>query len=352
MHDNIAKTLLAWYDRNRRSLPWRDTVDAYGTWVSEIMLQQTRVETVIGYFGRFMEAFPNVQALAEAPLEDVLKLWEGLGYYSRARNLHKGAQMIVAQYGGIVPRDVVQLRKIPGIGEYTAGAIASIAYQVRTPAVDGNVIRVVSRVCGIRENVGIPSVKRMLTEQAAAMVPEERPGDYNQAVMDLGATVCTPGTPDCEACPLRSVCNAYAEGDAEMLPVLPMKSSPKEYEYDVLLLLSGNRILMRRRTETLLEGLWVYPLLEGHRVPDALIKAACRKLRLQAEHLHLLGEAKHIFTHQIWRMRIYAAQVPEDADAPMGYRFVTLEEMQALTIPTAVAKAKKFAQSLLEEKQA
>ena len=347
MSNSVAEMLLSWYDEHRRILPWREIADPYGTWISEIMLQQTRVETVIPYYERFLAAFPDVQSLAAADLDDVLKLWEGLGYYSRARNLHKGAQQIVENFGGSLPDDLALLQKIAGIGAYTAGAIASIAYGKPVPAVDGNVIRVVSRLKGIRENVGIPSVRRLLEAEAAALVPENRPGDYNQAVMDLGSSVCVPGTPECAVCPLRPCCNAYAEDDADALPVLPLKTPPKVYEYDVLLIRSGNRILMRRRTESLLHGLWVYPMLPGWRDADSLAAAAQQEVRLPLESVRCLGEAKHVFTHQVWLMRLYAADAPDNAAATRGMQFMSPEEMRALTIPTAVVAAKREAEKLL-----
>ncbi|MDO4484092.1 MAG: A/G-specific adenine glycosylase [Clostridia bacterium] len=280
---NATLALLNWYDANKRTLPWRDINDPYATWVSEIMLQQTRVETVLRYFPRFMERFPTVQALADAGEDEVLKMWEGLGYYSRARNLHKGAKQVAAEYGGAVPRDADTLRKISGIGDYTAGAIASIACGQAVPAVDGNVIRVISRLRGVRENVGIPSVKRQITELAAALVPQDRPGDFNQALMDLGSRVCVPGTPDCAACPLQPFCDAFDAGDAEDLPQLPRKNPPKVIDYDVLLLRSpSGRVLVRQRTEAMLRGLWVFPMAEGHQTGTALKRFVRQKLKLTA----------------------------------------------------------------------
>ena len=347
MSNSVAEMLLSWYDEHRRILPWREITDPYRTWISEIMLQQTRVETVIPYYERFLAAFPDVQSLAAADLDDVLKLWEGLGYYSRARNLHRGAQQIVENFGGVLPDDTAQLRKIAGIGAYTAGAIASIAYGKPVPAVDGNVIRVVSRLRGIRENVGIPSVRRLLEAEAAALVPVNRPGDYNQAVMDLGSSVCVPGTPECAVCPLRTVCDACAADDADELPVLPLKTPPKVYEYDVLLIQSGSRILMRRRSESLLHGLWVYPMLPEWRDANSLAAAAQKEIRLPLESVRYLGEAKHVFTHQVWLMHLYAADVPDAAAAPRGMQFISLDEMRTLTIPTAVAAAKREAEKLL-----
>ena len=341
MSARIAPMLLAWYDQHARTLPWRGIHDPYRTWVSETMLQQTRVETVLGYYARFLERFPTVADLAAAPEDDVLKMWEGLGYYSRARNLHKGAQQVMAEYGGVIPSNVEQLRKISGIGSYTAGAIASIAFDQPVPAVDGNVIRVVSRLRGIRENVGIPSVRRTLEGEAASLVPEDRPGDFNQALMDLGATICTPGTPACEKCPLQGECDAFSAGDAEELPVLPRKNPPKVIDYTVCLIFSGNRVLMRQRTEAMLRGLWVFPMAEG-KLTLRQMPAAVKKLTKQAvKAVASAGEARHVFTHQIWQMQLCTMTVPADAQAPAGYQFIPVGEMENLAIPTAVKAAVK-----------
>lgn len=347
MKEQCSSLLLKWYDQNARTLPWRGIHDPYRTWVSETMLQQTRVETVIGYYARFLERFPTVEALAAAPQDDVLKLWEGLGYYSRARNLHKGAQQVVAEHNGVIPDDVAALKRISGIGPYTAGAIASIAYDQPVPAVDGNVIRVVSRLKGIRENVGIPSVRRALEHAAAQLVPEQRPGDFNQAVMDLGAAVCVPGTPSCERCPLRKICDAYEAGDAEELPVLPRKTPPKQLHYDLCLVFAGERVLMRQRTETMLQGLWVYPMLEGEHTAKQLPRALQRLTKLSIGEASPVGEAKHVFTHQVWMMRMYIMHTEADAEAPEDWRFVTLEEMEQLAIPTAVRAARALVQRKL-----
>ncbi|MBQ7848732.1 MAG: A/G-specific adenine glycosylase [Clostridia bacterium] len=346
--ERSQKLLLAWYDAHARALPWRGIHDPYRTWVSETMLQQTRVETVLGYYERFLARFPTVEALAAAPLDDVLKLWEGLGYYSRARNLHKGAQQVVNEQGGVIPREASVLRKLSGVGPYTAGAIASIAYDQPVPAVDGNVIRVVSRLCGIRENVGVPSVRRRLEAAAAELVPEQRPGDFNQAMMDLGATICVPGTPSCEKCPLRSLCDAYAAGDAEDLPQLPRKNPPKQLYYDVCIILSGDRVLMRQRTETMLNGLWVYPMLEGNSTAKQLPRAVKRLTALRVSEAEAAGEARHVFTHQVWNMRLWVMHAAKDAQAAEGWRFVTLAEMEQLAIPTAVRAARKAAAERLE----
>lgn len=349
MSEHAAMLLLSWYDHHARKLPWRGIRNPYYTWVSETMLQQTRVETVIGYFARFLERFPTVASLAGADEQDVLKLWEGLGYYSRARNLHKGAKQVMTEYGGTLPSDVDRLKKISGIGPYTAGAIASIAYDQPVPAVDGNVIRVISRLKGVRGNVGIPSVRRQIEAEAAKMACCDRPGDLNQALMDLGARICVPGTPDCEHCPLNNLCDAYDAGDAEDLPELPRKNPPKRLEYDVLLILSGDRVLMRQRTETMLNGLWVYPMLEGWNEASDMAVKVRRQVHLDADQPVHAGQARHVFTHQVWEMQLYTMTVAADADVPAGYRFVSREEMLQLAIPTAVRAAKALAEKLLAD---
>ena len=339
--DPIASSLLSWYDRCARDLPWRGFHDAYRTWVSEAMLQQTRVETVLSYYSRFLERFPTLSSLADSPEEEVLKLWEGLGYYSRARNLRKGAIQVMAEYGGELPRDPEKLRRITGIGPYTAGAIASIAYEIPVPAVDGNVIRVLSRLFGFRTDVTEPAARRRLESTAAALVPKERPGDYNQALMDLGATVCVPGTPDCGRCPLSAFCSAYQAGDAADLPVLPKAKPQKVIPYAVLLVRSGDRVLMRRRTERLLQGLWCFPMLEGVFTVEELRPAAEKKLRLSLSLPADAGAARHVFTHRIWQMRLYETGAEASASAPAGYEFVPVSRLKELTLPAAMNAAVK-----------
>lgn len=334
-----AALLLGWYDAHARVLPWRGIHDPYRTWVSETMLQQTRVETVIGYYERFLARFPDVAALAATPEDEVLKMWEGLGYYSRARNLHQGAKQVMDAFGGSIPASVEELRRIRGIGPYTAGAIASIAFDIPAAAVDGNVIRVVSRLAGIRENVGVPSVRRLLEAQAASLVPETRPGDFNQALMDLGSSVCTPGTPSCDRCPLREICDAYAAGDADELPVLPRKAPPRQLHYDLCIIFSGDRVLMRRRTEAMLKGLWVFPLLEGKLAPSALPRAVKQLTKQSVSLIASAGEARHVFTHQVWQMRLFIMRAKENAEAAPGWVYVPVRDMQALAVPAAMKAA-------------
>ena len=295
--------LLSWYEKNKRDLPWRHTRDPYRIWVSEIMLQQTRVEAVIPYYERFLSRLPSVKALAECPEDELMKFWEGLGYYSRVRNMQKAARSIMDTHGGIFPDTYEEIRALCGVGEYTAGAIGSFAFDLPVPAVDGNVLRVVARLCAYGEDVLSPAAKRTVTAAVVAAQPQDRAADFNQALIELGAIVCLPnGTPKCEECPLKQACQARKEGLETQLPVrkkaAPRKITPKT----VLILRDGERVALCRRPDTgLLAGLYEPPTVEGHLTRDEL-----RKLLLEngVEPLYLtpLENARHIFTHLEWHM--------------------------------------------------
>ena len=340
----LATLLLAWYDQHKRTLSFRGTKDPYRIWVSEIMLQQTRTATVEEYYRRFMARFPDVFSLAEADEQDVLKYWEGLGYYSRARNLHKTAKIVASEYDGTFPRDVDALRALPGVGDYTAAAVASIAFDVPAPAMDGNLTRVLSRFHGVREDVGAPSVKRRLMDLARQDMPPVRCGDFNQALMDLGANVCVPGTPSCFLCPLRTLCDACRAGDAEDLPVKEKQKPPKEIQLAVALVTWRDKIWMTERRESLLKGLWVYALLENAGTPREIEKSL-KALGIQAQYQSALPPARHVFTHRVWNMTLHHLEA--DGPACRQGRFVTYAEMQALPMPTAMRAAKSIASLLL-----
>lgn len=342
-----AKKLLDWYDRNRRSLPWRaaegTTAEPYNVWLSEIMLQQTTVATVKGYFSRFLRRWPTVEALAAAPLEVVLQEWAGLGYYARARNLHKCAQVVTEQHGGIFPADEQALKGLPGIGEYTGAAIAAIAFDIPAVVVDGNVERVVSRLNRIED--ALPGAKKTIKACATRITPQSRPGDFAQAMMDLGATVCTPKKPKCLLCPLRSECQAYGMGDAERFPVkAPKKVKPLRRAYSFWLEHDGHVLLERRPPKGLLGGMpgffstpWdvrdTFPTKEEwlqHRPSEDYWK--------QAE-----GMAKHTFTHFHLETRLLVASTDQKLNVENGFWHPvgTLEEIGLPTVFSKIAALKQ-----------
>lgn len=308
----IAAPLLAWYRANARDLPWRENTDPYRVWVSEIMLQQTRVEAVKPYFARFMGALPTIRDLAEAPEDHLLKLWEGLGYYSRVRNLQKAAVILTEQYGGQMPADYAVIRSLPGIGSYTAGAIASIAFGLPRPAVDGNVLRVLSRYLESHEDVMRQSVRRGFEDALQTVIPREDPGSFTQALIELGALVCGPkGAPACEVCPLRETCRARAAGDAEDLPVRKAPKARRIEEKTVLVLVSENRAALRRRPpKGLLAGLYELPNLEGHLTREEALDYV-KELGLSALRIQPLPEARHIFSHIEWHMAGYLVKLAD-----------------------------------------
>ena len=309
----IRAALLTWYRANRRDLPWRRTRDPYAIWLSEAMLQQTRVETVIPYWERFLERFPDVATLAAADQDDVLGLWAGLGYYSRARNLHRAAQEVVARHGGTLPSDVASLRELPGVGRYTAGAVASIAFDLPEPVVDGNVIRVLSRLRGIRDDVGSPAILARIWDDAGELARGAAPGDLNQALMELGATVCLPRAPRCAGCPVARHCDARSAGDAEQLPVKAPRSKPRRVEGVVAWVVRRGRVLAVRRPERgLLGGLWDLPggdLAEREKPVVGVVRALADRVGLATEALRSVGAVEHMFTHRALRLHVFAGEV-------------------------------------------
>lgn len=302
----VNEPLLAWYDENARDLPWRKSPDAYRVWVSEIMLQQTRVEAVKPYYARFLAALPTVEALAGCEEPRLLKLWEGLGYYSRVRNMQRCARLLVSEADGAFPRDEKALLALPGIGPYTAGAIASIAFGLPVPAVDGNVLRVISRILGSREDILLATTRKRVDALLRDSLPGDRAGAFNQALMDLGATVCLPGrNARCESCPLLSLCTAGKEGLTEQIPVRNAKTARKKQDRTVLVVRDGFRTLLRRRGKKgLLAGLYEPPCIESKAGPEEVLKLL-REGGISPLRIRPLPEAKHVFTHLEWRMTGY-----------------------------------------------
>lgn len=320
----LAAALLAWWDHDHADLPWRATADPYAIWVAEVMLQQTQIATVIPYYERWMTRFPTVEALAAAPLEDVLKLWEGLGYYSRARNLHAAAQTVVAKHDGRLPRTVPELMKLKGIGRYTAGAIASIAFGAPAPVLDGNVIRVLSRLFDLEEDVTATATKRELWRLAEALLDAERPGAFNQALMELGQRVCVPAQPLCLLCPVSRYCLARQRGTQLERPVRPPRKNTPHYDVVAgVIWQDGQRgpdapfLIAQRPLDGLLGGLWEFPggkQEAGETLPQALAREIMEELALTIAVEEQLTTVKHAYTH--FRITLHAFHARYVAGTP------------------------------------
>lgn len=321
-HDQqFAKQLLLWYDNHRRVLPWREEPTPYHVWISEIMLQQTRVSAVIPYYERFLQRYPTIEALAHATDEgedELLKVWEGLGYYSRVRNLNRAAVEVMTRYGGELPKEEKELLSLPGIGPYTAGAILSIAYGIPRPAIDGNVLRVFSRVCKLSEDITLPATVRKVRDIVEKVLPTDRPGAFNQALMDLGATVCVPnGTPDCGHCPVADLCKARGE-NAIHYPVKASKPPRRIEEKTILVIRDGSRVALHKRpNHGLLAGMYEFPMLDGH-VDEREVIEQIRKVGFEPIQVTPLTASKHIFSHVEWHMIGYLIRVDE-LSAPNEY---------------------------------
>lgn len=325
--EGFQTDFLAWYQQEKRNLPWRYNQDPYRIWISEIMLQQTRVDTVIDYFYRFMEEFPTIQDLAKAPEDKLLKVWEGLGYYSRARNLQAAAKQIMEEFEGEFPTTVEEIRSLKGIGPYTAGAISSIAFEIPEPAIDGNVMRVVSRLFCIEADIAKASSRTIFDEAMRKIISQTQPGDFNQAMMDLGSGICTPTNPQCEVCPIQQYCQAYQENRQAEFPVKSKKQKPKDVYYVAGIIENQHQeIFLKKRSETgLLANMWLFPLEEIN---------AARYTELQEQYdpaawdlfsssnvaedspdffsdqeviwqKKILGEVKHVFSHLRWHILVF-----------------------------------------------
>lgn len=315
----LAPPLLDWFARNRRLLPFRQEPSPYHIWVSEIMLQQTRMSAAVPYYERFIAELPDPAALADVSEERLRKLWQGLGYYRRAANLQKAARILCTQYGGALPRDYAALRALPGVGDYTAGAIASIGFGIRAAAVDGNVLRVFARLYNDDADVSLPAARRTCTARVLAAQPADAPGDFNQALMELGALVCVPGeNPLCGACPLAAQCAGRAAGRAGALPVKPAKKARPTVPVTVLLVESPAGVLLQKRpARGLLAGLWQPPAVEGRTLDAAQAAALLREAGLAPGPLNPLPGAKHVFTHRVWTLGGWQCRVPA-APPPAG----------------------------------
>ncbi len=347
---DFYQPLLRWFNRHKRDLPWRsEPRDPYHVWLAEVMLQQTQVATVIPYYQRWLQRFPTLQSLADAPLDDVLKVWEGLGYYSRARNLHHAAQVVMHDFAGQIPSTVEGLLKLPGVGRYTAGAIASLAFHQDAPILDGNVIRVLTRVFAIATDIKEPATIAKLWQLSESLLPRGRAGQFNEALMDFGATICTPHAPMCTDCPLHTNCTAYAKGNPEGYPVKRAKQpTPTRVVLTAVIMdAQGRMLLAQRPAKGLLGGLWEFPggeapsLTEGLAASptrlEQMIRATCG-LQVNLTHRDFIARVKHTFTHFHMIRHVAMIQLAHirphihHSDQYTGLRWVTREEIAALAL--------------------
>ena len=332
---NYAEELIKWYNENKREMPWRNTRDPYCIWVSEVMLQQTQVDTVIPYYERFIERFSTPTHLAEASEEEVYQYWQGLGYYRRAKNLHNGAKMIVEQYDGIFPNNPKLAKEIPGIGPYTLGAVMSIAFDIPLPAVDGNVMRILSRQFLIDEDIAKAKSRKVFEEKVIELMPHD-PNRFNQALMELGATICTPRNPKCTVCPVQQLCQGYSEGVMLEYPVKSKKGQQVEEYYDALVILKEGKLFIQKREESgLLANLWGLPLRHGE---------AWEQTKLNLTTIETLPCIKHIFTHKKWFMTPIIISYTETFKSEMLEKlleegqFIAFENIKDYPIGTAFTK--------------
>lgn len=354
MLEKIVEPLIDWYEKSHRILPWRESKNPYYIWISEIMLQQTRVEAVRPFFQRFIQALPQVEDVAVCPEEQLLKLWEGLGYYNRVRNIQKAAIRIVEEYDGKLPADYEKLKELPGIGNYTAGAVASIAYDLPVPAVDGNVLRVYARIMEDDSDILKQSVKTRVEKEFLEVMPASRSGTFNQALMELGAMVCVPnGAPKCETCPVAEYCKARSHGTAMSLPVKKKSKERRIEKKTVLILRDGERVAIRKRpSRGLLAGLYELPNLEGYCSEEEVLSWV-KEQELTPMRILPLADARHIFSHVEWDMKGYLVRVAaldETADSRMIFADIRKVENE-YPIPAAFqAYAKQIQMRLGQEK--
>ncbi len=354
-NENLEKAvpfIVEWYRNNKRDLPWREGADPYHIWVSEIMLQQTRVEAVKSYYAAFLEAFPTIEDLAEAPEERLLKLWEGLGYYNRVRNMQKAARQIMELHHGAMPRDYEEIKALAGIGNYTAGAISSFAFGIPKPAVDGNVLRVVSRLDASYEDIMKASTRKHMEQEIEQVIPADAASDFNQGLIELGAIVCVPnGEPKCEICPVAQLCLANQKSIQMDLPVKKKAKARRIEKKTVLIMKDEEKIAIRKRPESgLLAGLYEFPNLEGHLTRKELIEYA-KSIGMMPVRIKKLESAKHIFSHVEWHMTGYEIVVDElEKSCNTEMIFADKDEMmKKYPIPTAFSVYTKYALAIMED---
>ncbi len=335
----LTDSLLNWYEINQRNLPWRKNKDPYLVWVSEIMLQQTRVETVCPYFDTFMKKFPTIASLAQADEQDLIKQWEGLGFYRRVFNIQKAAKKICMDYDGTFPVNYEDLLRLPGIGEYTAAAVSSIAYEQKYPAMDGNVMRIIARLFAIRENILKAKTKKVLISLLSSIFPDKRFGDFNQAMMELGSLICVPRKPNCEKCPIRTNCKAYLMQLQNEIPLRKSNIEKRKIRRYHFLCFYQNEIMVNKRPEQgLLANLWEFPGVEAENKKTAR-ETFFQKYDIQLSGMKYLFNYQHIFSHRIWQIRVYRVDISNKVETAF---FLSSNELLKLALPSAYKKMRDF----------
>ena len=338
--------VIKWYLENKRDLPWRNGKNAYHIWVSEIMLQQTRVEAVKPFYARFLEIYPSIEALAEAKEDELLKVWEGLGYYNRVRNMQIAARQIVSEHKGRFPETYEETKRLKGIGNYTAGAISSFAFGIAKPAVDGNVLRVVTRVLGSYDDIAKVSTRTIIEEKIEAVIPKDAAGDFNQGMIELGAIICVPNAaPKCRECPLKEICIAKQSKKTNEIPVKTKKPKRKIEKKTVLILWDGRKVAIKKRPNRgLLAGLYEFPNLEGH-LSEEEILIWVKSQKISPIQIEKIEEAKHIFTHLEWHMKGYKIRIEEIEEESDSMIFLRQKEIQeSYSLPSAFERYAKYMQ--------
>ncbi|WP_064093943.1 A/G-specific adenine glycosylase [Rossellomorea aquimaris] len=354
--EEFQEDLISWFSREQRDLPWRKDQNPYKVWVSEIMLQQTRVDTVIPYFNRFLEKFPSIEALAHADEEEVLKAWEGLGYYSRVRNLQTAVKEVNEKYEGIVPNTPKEISALKGVGPYTAGAILSIAYGKPEPAVDGNVMRVFSRILSIWIDIAKPSSRKVFEEAVRALISEENPSYFNQALMELGALICTPTSPSCLLCPVREHCQGFQEGVQSDLPVKTKKKSARKLNMAAAVLFTeDNRVVIHKRpSKGLLANLWEFPNFEVGNSSSGrkqLLQNIVDEYKVDCSlKTGVITKIQHVFSHIIWDIEVYVGSINSTSLGANGLVAVTEEELEKYAFPVSHQKIWKETSAALLQK--
>lgn len=338
--EQVRNALVSWFLEEKRDLPWRKTTDPYKIWVSEVMLQQTKVDTVIPYYERFITKYPSAESLANADEGELLKEWEGLGYYSRARNLQAGVREVVEHYSSVVPTTRKEISKLKGIGPYTAGAILSIAYGVPEHAVDGNVMRVLSRLLLIKEDIAKPKTKKIFEEAVMDLIDHENPSAFNQGLMELGAVICTPTKPKCLLCPIRESCSAFFEGMQDELPVKTIQKKSKTHKVKTVVVRNndGHVLLEKRASKGLLANMWQFPMVELPTPNHTVEEIVEHDYGVEIVKGPLINEFKHVFSHLVWEMESFEAMLKKEKELPPRCKWLSIEEIDQQPMPVPMLK--------------